>query len=786
MRKLPILLLWLAIAYPALAAERVTVQQVDQLLSAHPKSDATLASRIEFLELTERAGPSTLARWMQASPGPRTHDALLALSDASAFLHLPVSEIPSSPPPSLREQGEILSRAIDYVSRTIIRLPNFFAIRETIRYEDAPSEQIVPVQPLAGVPQLSRSLGSTRILTSSEAQPLHIINRSATRVTYRDGREVVDKQTVSAQDAESTGLNLTTAGEFGPILSLVLADAVRSSMSWSHWEHGDSGLQAVLRYSVPETNSHYLVAFPYRDQQQRQYPAYHGEIAIDPATGAILRLTVISDLKPPFERVSAAIAVQYAPVEIGSRSYICPIKAVALSRMPVAGADSSVPIASAGTRTQLNDVTFTQFHVFRAHSQIVARANLPPAGTPTPPAPPPAEAPAPASTPAESALIPAVTTSPALQASAPSPAVETADTPSIAAAPKAAPSEPDDIPNPPVLQAYTKTVLVDITVTVRNRPVHGLTRAQFHVFEDDTPRAISSFDEHQIDDQTAATTNPAGTTDILLLDDLNTPLADQLQVRRQLLEYLRKAHPTTPLALMSLSATQLRVLHAPTTDTEALIRTLQSREAEPHTSALDQPTEDASVQNLGAMAKNSSPAAAELAAHIQALQNNAGYQSAAERARATLIALQQLAHGLTAVSGRKNLIWFSLFLPVTLDPPTSNALASARVAVYPVDVRGLCAASAVVTGCGDNLPTHASYIAMEQQLAQQTGGHAYAETNGFADAVREVATNDSSYYTLTYPPLTGTTAGPFRRIEIRLDPAGYTLSYRRGYFATTP
>ena len=68
MRKLGLLLLLVGIAFPALAAKRVTVEQLEQLLAAaHGKPDAEVARQLSDLELTERLSSARLSRW-EGSP----------------------------------------------------------------------------------------------------------------------------------------------------------------------------------------------------------------------------------------------------------------------------------------------------------------------------------------------------------------------------------------------------------------------------------------------------------------------------------------------------------------------------------------------------------------------------------------------------------------------------------------------------------------------------------------------------------------------------------------------
>jgi hypothetical protein len=361
MRQLALLSLFLlATLPPAFAARRLTVAQLEQeLLADHGKSDAKLAGEFAGVELTERASASRLARWESDFPGPRTREALIELADTSSFLDLPPADIPPTAPPDREAERQMLSRTIDYASKTIRALPNFMATRETIHFEDTPSH------PVSDQFQVGR-LNSVGAGDQTDYRPLHVAGKSAVAVAYRDGHEVVDATTAKARSREPD-VGLTTFGEFGPILSVVLADAVRSHMEWGYWEQRANGLIAVFRYQVAQQQSHYLVSFQGGPDNGQTYPAYHGEIAIDPTAGSVLRLTVISDLAPPFQMIDTAIMVGYAPVVIGDKTYICPVRGVALSKMPVSGSTQTPP----PLQTRLNDVAFTEYHLFRADARII-------------------------------------------------------------------------------------------------------------------------------------------------------------------------------------------------------------------------------------------------------------------------------------------------------------------------------------------------------------------------------------------------------------------------------
>jgi hypothetical protein len=61
---------------------------------------------------------------------------------------------------------------------------------------------------------------------------------------------------------------------------------------------------------------------------------YQGEVAIDPATGTIPRLTVQADLAFDSTIFRGDIMVEYGPVEIDGKTYTCPIRRVCRFRSP--------------------------------------------------------------------------------------------------------------------------------------------------------------------------------------------------------------------------------------------------------------------------------------------------------------------------------------------------------------------------------------------------------------------------------------------------------------------
>jgi hypothetical protein len=141
--RLTILALLAAVSLPLLAANQITIEQLQRTITeAHAAhlSDNDTVRKLAGVELATRLNPAVLAQLSASSPGPRTTQALHALADASLFVDPPASEISSTPAPDFAAQKIILSKTIHYVARTLPTLPDFMATRVTDHFDDTPQE----------------------------------------------------------------------------------------------------------------------------------------------------------------------------------------------------------------------------------------------------------------------------------------------------------------------------------------------------------------------------------------------------------------------------------------------------------------------------------------------------------------------------------------------------------------------------------------------------------------------------------------------------------------------
>lgn len=741
------------LAIPAGAAEQVTVKQLEQALAAANtahQTDANMAQKLSGMELTERLSTTGLARLKAGLPGEKARQALVALADSSQFLDPPAAEIPANPTPEPTELRRMLVAVVNYVNTTVRQLPNFIATRETTSFEDRPQEDLTGETGLVNLIYL----------------PLHVVNSSSFTVTYRDGHEVVEEGAAKGKNSGPQSQGLATEGAFGPILTTVVGDALKGKITWGRWEQGAGGNQAVFRYTVPKDKSRYAVGFccvlggndsenPERKNWRSfsEFVAYHGEIAFDPASGAILRITLEAEMPPGEVVTKSQVMVEYGTVKIGEKNCICPLRSISIlsahSTQPAMG-KQSVASYKGPVKIHLNDVAFDHYHRFGSETRMLAGGNAEPTGNP--PVPAAVKAASTSQQPATAAS--AVSPQAAETSTAPAAGV-TAPTPVAAAqvAPPAAQAEPEisqgtatNLPDQPTLPPLAETSgitlkitsrLVDVSLEVNDKkghPVKGLKPEDFEVYDDGRKQEIRffsevtgqapaaetvseapqrSFSNRTSDAATEAAATPAteaGAT-ILLLDASHIAWGDLSNARRQILAFIAAAPPGERIGLYAMSSFDFRVLAEISTDHAALIARLNkwmptaqsvSQAQEEEKRNRQQFNEVHHVNDLNFVNGNrlDLPEATTPTDYQLLIQDS-------NPARASLVILAGVARRLAAVPGHKNLVWVSsdnVFADFSdqnvgtdkggkyLDSyalRAQEAMNDAHVAVYPMDVSQL-------------------------------------------------------------------------------------------------
>ncbi|HKN21616.1 MAG TPA: hypothetical protein VJX73_09370 [Terracidiphilus sp.] len=365
-----------ATALPALAAQRETVAELQQFLTAQDaahKSDGSIADHLGEMELSEQLTEPTLDRITAVLKlQKKTAQALQLLADQSAFLEPPAGEIPAKSTPEMAEQVRLIQGAVDFASVTIEKMPDFLATRTTHTFDNSV---------LSMTPDASR-------VGFVAGGPLHANGEYSRQITYRAGAEVSVDAAVAPDKQEKHSAapqGLTSTGEFGPFLQIILSDSAKGQVVWSHWEQTRTGLAAVFRYQVPQEASHYTVDFccvlivahppatggkvPTKGEVSlthfHGYPGYHGYLYLDSETGAVLRVTLEADFVVSGSPPRLGEWVEYGMVKIGERDYLCPVRSTAFTHL------FPWRVGEPGFMN-LNEVTFTNYHRFGSTARILA------------------------------------------------------------------------------------------------------------------------------------------------------------------------------------------------------------------------------------------------------------------------------------------------------------------------------------------------------------------------------------------------------------------------------
>lgn len=333
------------------------------------------------------------------------------------------------------------------------------------------------------------------------------------------------------------------------------------------------------------------------------------------------------------------------------------------------------------------------------------------------------------------------------------------------------PSTPDA--STPTLHVTSREIIVDVLVTDgKGQSVHGLKQSDFSMEENGKPQSIRSFREFSSEIpvvehtqrrllpsvySNSQSTPATGPVNVILLDALHSKQIDVVRSMESITEYFKTMPQGTKVALFWLSESGLHMLQGFSSDPTILSRALHSNQIE---------------------------VGARMERYVTEW--------------ITIDALNQIAAYVSAIKGRKNLLWFTPSMPVNLmrdggigwgatDMSKAHRLmdvyerfTAEQVAVSPIDPRGVTSSD----GTADSFHELSKGQLKAVATAEDTGGEAFFNNNDLKSTVAKAIHNGSQFYTLSYVPPTQKDDGHYHHIKV--DIAGHTdlhLIYRKGYNA---
>ena len=267
-----------------------------------------------------------------------------------------------------------------------------------------------------------------------------------------------------------------------------------------------------------------------------------------------------------------------------------------------------------------------------------------------------------------------------------------------------------------------------------------------------------------------------------------TALRDQNDAIKQLVRYLRTIREGDRVALFVLGY-RLHLIQDFTGATDVLLRAAERLKA------LDlagiEVSTQAQLATLLAPPPISNPDGSVTYIGTPGFADSIVTTSAINRATATADAFEAIAHHMSGLPGRKNLVWMSAGFPfkpqvserivgvqaqaISQTPDdfssqlnrASKALNDASVAMYPVDYQGL----------------DGSYPEVMMRLADATGGTVAYRTNDLSGAVRAAVADGDVSYTLGFYPTDERYDGKLHDLKVRVNRKDVELRYRTGYYS---
>ncbi len=402
-------------------------------------------------------------------------------------------------------------------------------------------------------------------------------------------------------------------------------------------------------------------------------------------------------------------------------------------------------------------------------------------------------------------------------------------------------SQASPSPQQPAATLHRSTRMVTLEVVARDhhgKPIFGLSASDFEVFEqiaskrERHPQKIAAFRAVSVADLAVLNREKLQFPDgvytnvmtlrkipvpptVLLIDGLNTEPDSQMRVHQQMVHLLASIPEDVPVAVFLLGR-RLKLIQGFTTDPKLLRATLQKISIDHAGSGAQfEPQDDPDATSAFVEGEPNVPAASLTS--LEQFEREVYAMQVDIRVQETIDALRTLARHLAGYPGRKNLLWISSSFPIAITPDVdlffagvrnyqdqvakiANALADAKIAIYPMDAGGLQVQSSFQAstrmrgnlGYGRNSvgrrieredQSRFSRQAAMQSLADQTGGIICVNDNDLGDCVRKAVNDGSSFYEIAYYPDSRDWQGEFHKITVKSTKPGVRLAYRQGYFA---
>jgi len=353
-----VLVICLATA-PAWSAgnRKISVQELKDLLTslhAANKTDDEVALQLKQIELTEELTPATMNSLVDSVPGKFSTEQIYILEARSSMLAPPAADLPSAAAPDAAAQQAMLAKASEYVSKSYAQLPSLTATKMTARFQDG-------VEAIHNTGMKQTMSGNDDPIWAQTSLYTRLMNTRTDTIESANGVEKI----ANTKDKVQWGPNGVVAS-VAPLvpLSTILQEATSNgSPKWLRWENINGNQIAVFSFTVDKKKTHYAVnycCFPDTDtagvinysksagggssakgnlqsvSEWKNFKAtvgYHGELFVDPSSGTVVRTITEAEFKPSDFVHYEDIRTDYAPMPIGGKNLVVPVRTFIVSEI---------------------------------------------------------------------------------------------------------------------------------------------------------------------------------------------------------------------------------------------------------------------------------------------------------------------------------------------------------------------------------------------------------------------------------------------------------------------
>lgn len=371
-----------------------------------------------------------------------------------------------------------------------------------------------------------------------------------------------------------------------------------------------------------------------------------------------------------------------------------------------------------------------------------------------------------------------------------------------------------DAAQAPPIRVSTRLVQFGVIARDKNGAVADLSKDDFVLLDRGKRREVNVFSvevgksqgepaqplpQNTFSDLPRYEVNAPRSVTVVLLDNLNTLYGSAAanyesaptwfedlalsNARAHLIEFIKNLDPRDRVAIYGLSRS-LHVLCDFTSDREQLLAILKKYDTRSVTNR--EAAEPGAIHTPVPGTFNATVDGSNL--QLAGLVNQS-------RAGITMDALRAIAGHVANVPGRKNLVWLTANLPFS-GAAIASILSPAQIAAYPIDGRGLLTATPPggVEGVmdedaaakGNYMPAQSPQpigIGTMLEMAEETGGQAFVNTNDLTGAIRTAVEGSTVTYTLGFYLDPDALDGKFHALKVQVKRGGVKLRYPNGYFA---